>query len=256
MTDTVVNPTNVWDPKLYDDRARFVREGGMPVLELLAPCAGERILDLGCGPGKLTQEIALRGATVVGVDASEEMLREARAAYPELEFSLERAEALPYEAEFDAVFSNATLHWVPEAEAAARGMYRALKRGGRLAAEFGGQGNVAAVRRAVSAALDGAEWNPWYFPSIGEYASVLERAGFRVRFAHCFDRPSAMADTPERSGVATWLSIFANDLLRRLSSEERAALFARVEAETRPALHRDGVWYIDYVRLRVEAYKP
>ena len=256
MTVAVANPTNRWDPKLYDDRARFVRDGGMPVLELLEPRAGERILDLGCGPGKLTQEIARRGASVLGVDASTEMLSEARALYPELEFALQRAESLPYEDEFDAIFSNATLHWVPRADDAARCMYRALKRGGRLAAEFGGQGNVATVRKAVSAALGGDAWNPWYFPSVGEYASVLERAGFRVRFAHWFERPSPMPDTPERSGVATWLSIFANDFIAPLSSAEQAALFARVEAETRAALYRDGVWHIDYVRLRVEAYKP
>ncbi|HET9933959.1 MAG TPA: methyltransferase domain-containing protein [Polyangiaceae bacterium] len=256
MNDAAAKPTNQWAPKLYEDRARFVREGGLPVLDLLAPRAGERILDLGCGPGKLTREIAVRGASVVGVDSSREMLNEARAAYPELQFALERAEALPYEDEFDAIFSNATLHWVRRADEAARAMYRALKRGGRLAVEFGGKGNVATVRHAVSAALGEADWEPWYFPSVGEYASVLERAGFEVRFAHCFARPSPMPDAPEQSGVATWLSLFANELLSAMKPADRATLFARVEGDTRSALYRDGVWYIDYVRLRVEAYKP
>lgn len=254
-------PSNLWNPQLYEERARFVREGGAPVLELLAPQRGERILDLGCGPGKLTRELANRGASVLGVDASEEMLSEARCAYPELEFAHGRAEALPYANEFDAIFSNATLHWVPRADDAAACMYRALRRGGRLAAEFGGYGNVAVVRAAVSVALgelgrDAGEWNPWYFPRLGEYASVLERAGFLVRLAHWFERPSPMSDSTEQSGVASWLSIFANELVASLPEAERPSFFARVEAETRPKLYRDGVWYIDYVRLRVEALKP
>jgi trans-aconitate methyltransferase len=255
-----MEPSNVWDPKLYEERARFVREGGAPVLELLAPKAGERILDLGCGPGKLTRALADSGANVLGVDASESMLSEARRDYPELSFALERAEALPYEDEFDAIFSNATLHWVARADDAARGMHRALRRGGRLAAEFGGYGNVAVVRAAVRAALAelgraSTEWNPWYFPRLGEYASVLERAGFLVRFAHWFERPSPMNDSAEQSGIATWLSIFASELVGSLASDARARFFARVEAEARPKLFRDGVWFIDYVRLRVEAIK-
>lgn len=255
MNEAASRPTNLWNPKLYEERASFVGEGGAPVIELLAPRRSERILDLGCGPGKLTHELAQRGASVLGVDASPEMLAEARASYPELGFALERAETLPFEAEFDGIFSNATLHWVPQADAAARAMYRALKRGARLAAEFGGKGNVASVRRAVATALGRDEWNPWYFPSVAEYASVLERAGFRVRIAHWFQRPSPMPDSAERSGVANWLSIFASELLGPLSPSERAALFARVEAETRAELQRDGVWYIDYVRLRVLATK-
>lgn len=255
MTEGAPNPTNLWNPKLYEERAAFVREGGAPVLEMLAPRAGERILDVGSGPGKLSREIANRGASVVGVDASTEMLAEARAAFPELEFALERAEALPYEAEFDAIFSNATLHWVPQADEAARSMYRALRPGGRLAVEFGGKGNVAKVRRAVAAALGTGDWNPWYFPSIAEYASVLEGAGFQVRLAHWFERPSPIQNRAEQSGVASWLSIFASQLVDALSPDERAALFARVERETRQELERDGVWYIDYVRLRVLATK-
>jgi len=254
-------PTNRWDPGLYDSRARFVREGGAPVLELMAPQPGERVLDLGCGSGHLTRALADRGARVLGVDASAAMLNDARAAYPGLAFQLGRAEELPFEAAFDAIFSNAALHWVPRAEEAARGMFRALRPGGRLAAEFGGFQNVAAVRAAVSAgltALGRAEtaWNPWYFPRLGQYSNVLEDAGFTVRFAHWFPRPSPMPDQPGQSGIACWLSIFASDVCESLTASERTPFFAAVEQHARGALFRDGTWWIDYVRLRVEAVKP
>ncbi|HWP07733.1 MAG TPA: methyltransferase domain-containing protein [Polyangiaceae bacterium] len=254
-------PTNHWDPKGYEDRARFVREGGVPLVELLAPRAGERILDLGCGNGKLTEVLAASGASVLGVDASPEMLAEARATYPALEFALERGEALPYDAEFDAIFSNATLHWMPRANDVALGMARALRPGGRLVAELGGFENVATVRAAVGAgfqALGRGEttWNPWYFPTLGEYAAVLEAAGFRVRSARWFERPSPMPDRHGRSGIADWLSIFASELCEKLTEEERPRFFEAVEAFARARLYRDGIWWIDYVRLRVEATLP
>jgi trans-aconitate methyltransferase len=257
-----VDPTNHWNPSLYEERARFVREGGAPVLELLAPKPGERVLDLGCGDGKLTRALGDAGARVLGIDASPHMLNAARAAYPDLEFALVRAEELPFHEEFDAVFSNATLHWIARADDAARGMHRALRPGGRLAAEFGGFQNVATVRAAVAVGLrelgrtqGESAWNPWYFPRLGEYASVLEHAGFLVRFAHWFPRPSPMHDSAEQSGIASWLSIFASELSDSLSAAERPRFFAAVEAHARPTLYRDGVWWIDYVRLRVEALK-
>jgi trans-aconitate methyltransferase len=253
--------TNRWDPKEYEERARFVREGGAPLVELCAPRAGERILDLGCGSGKLTQVLAASGASVLGVDASPEMLAEARATYPGLEFALERGEALPYDAEFDAVFSNAALHWMPRAEEVALGMARSLRPGGRLVAELGGFENVAAVRAAVGAGFAAlgrgqTAWNPWYFPTLGQYAAVLEAAGFRVRSALWFERPSPMPDRPEQSGIADWLSIFASELCENLSTAERPRFFEAVEANARARLYRDGIWWIDYVRLRVEAVRP
>jgi trans-aconitate methyltransferase len=254
-------PSNLWDPKGYEDSARFVGEGGAPLLELLAPVPGERILDLGCGTGKLTRALANAGASVLGVDASPEMLSEARAAHPDLEFALERGEELPYDAEFDGIFSNAALHWMPRAGDVARGMARALRPGGRLVAEFGGFQNVATVRAAVSAGLAAlgrgqTHWNPWYFPRLGEYTSVLENAGFVVRSARWFERPSPMADKSDRSGIADWLSIFASELCGALSPDERQRFFSTAEEHARPRLYRDGVWWIDYVRLRVEAEAP
>jgi hypothetical protein len=140
-------------------------------------------------------------------------------------------------------------------------MFRALRPGGRLAAEFGGFQNVAMVRAAVNAGLTAlgrteAAWNPWYFPRLGEYSAVLEGAGFTVRFAHWFPRPSPMPDQGAQSGIASWLSIFANELCESLTAAERPAFFAAVERHARGALFRDGTWWIDYMRLRVEAVKP
>lgn len=256
-----IAPSNHWDPKGYEERARFVGEGGTPLLELLAPRTGERILDLGCGTGKLTRALANAGASVLGIDSSPEMLAEARATHPDLEFALERGEELPYDEEFDAVFSNAALHWMPRANDVASGMARALRPGGRVVAEFGGFENVAIVRAAVSAGLAAlgraqTTWNPWYFPRLGEYAGVLENAGFVVRFGRWFERPSPMPDRSGVSGIADWLSLFASELCAALTPEERSLFFATVEQHARPHLYRQGVWWIDYVRLRIEAEKP
>lgn len=254
-------PSNQWDPKRYEERARFVGEGGRPLVELLSPRPGERILDLGCGTGKLTHALASASASVLGVDASKDMIAEARAAYPELDFALERGEALPYDGEFDAIFSNAALHWMPRAGDVARSMFHALRPGGRVVAELGGFENVKAVRAAVGCGFEaiGREhvaWNPWYFPRLGEYAAVLETAGFVVRFARWFERPSPMPDRAERSGIADWLFLFATELCESLSADERPRFFAAVERHARPSLFRDGTWWIDYVRLRIEAQKP
>ncbi|MGC4087448.1 MAG: methyltransferase domain-containing protein [Polyangiaceae bacterium] len=255
-----IDPHNLWDPKRYAEQARFVHEGGKAVVELLSPRAGERVLDLGCGGGELTRLIADSGAQVLGIDSSPQMLTQARAAYPELRFEQVEAEALDYDAEFDAVFSNAALHWMPRADEVASAMHRALRSGGRLAAEFGGHQNVLALRQAASAALtllgrSRGDWNPWYFPRLGEYSSVLERAGFTVRFALWFERPSPMPDTAEQSGIANWLSIFASELVQSLPADERKPFFAAVEDHARARLFRDGVWWLDYARLRVEASK-
>src|SRR5438067_12225299 len=166
----------MWDPGLYDGRHAFVWKQGAAVVELLAPRPGEAVLDLGCGTGHLTATIAAAGAAVLGVDSSAEMIAEARRNYPALAFEVGDARKLTDRDRFDAVFSNAALHWVREAEAVVEGVGRALKPGGRFVAEFGGRGNVrallAAVRAACERVLGTAVEHPWYFPSVGEYAGL------------------------------------------------------------------------------------
>jgi trans-aconitate methyltransferase len=249
-----------WDAKRYASEARFVIDGGAPLLELLAPRPGERVLDLGSGTGALTRAIADAGARVVGLDASPAMLAEARAAHPDLDFRSGRGEALAFEHEFDAVFSNAVLHWIPDAGAVVRGVRAALVPGGRFVAEFGGHGNVAAVLAAVNHALETlalAEvprpFAPWYFPRLGAYASLLEAHGFDVRSAWSFPRPSAMPDRDGQSGIAAWLAIFARELMASLPETARGPFTRLVEEHARAALFRDGTFWIDYVRLRVVA---
>jgi trans-aconitate methyltransferase len=248
-----------WDAALYDGRHAFVFEYGRELAALLDPQSGERILDLGCGTGHLTRVIADAGAEAVGLDASPEMVERARREHPGLAFVEADARTFAFEPAFDAIFSNAALHWIGEPEAVAARVAAHLRPGGRFVAEFGGKGNVAAILAALEgAARDVAQHalaNPWYFPALGEYASVLERAGLEVRFAALFDRPTRLEDG-ER-GLAAWIAMFLpRAALGDLDDAQRGAVVARAVQTLRPALFRDGAWYADYRRLRVVAVRP
>jgi trans-aconitate 2-methyltransferase len=246
-----------WDPALYDSKHSFVWKYGQELIELLAPVSGERILDLGCGTGHLTKRIADTGANVIGLDISESMIDEARRNYPELEFVKGDAADFAFAEPFDAVFSNAALHWVKRAEEAVACVARALKPGGRFVAEFGGKGNIQAIHTALRRALDelgwreGAKWNPWYYPSVGEYAGLLENHGLAVRSAMLFDRPTPLEEG-ER-GLRLWLEMFAGDLLATMSPAAREQAIQSVERRLRPTQFSEGAWVADYARIRVMA---
>jgi trans-aconitate methyltransferase len=248
-----------WDAALYDQKHAFVWELGKGVVDLLAPKAGERILDIGCGTGHLTAEIAAAGAEVLGIDSSAEMIAEATKKHPGLRFKVMDAREIRLEQNFDALFSNAALHWIKEPERVVEGVARALKPGGRFVAEFGGKGNVVGLIEAFGRACwrlglrFSEEENPWYFPSVGEYASLLERHGLEVRQAALFDRPTPLEDG-ER-GLRAWMEMFGAALLRRVPKGKQAALLEEVEREARPALFRDGQWVLDYRRLQMVAKK-
>ena len=248
-------PTQHWDPDRYARNARFVADLGQPVVELLAPRVGERILDLGCGDGALTRRLAEVGAAVVGVDASPEMVAAARAAG--LDARVMSGEALAFDGEFDAVFSNAALHWMLRPAAVIAGVWRALKPGGRFVGEFGGHGNVQHIKTALVAALDrrgldGKAAVPWYFPTPAEYRGLLEAQGFRVRAAELIPRP-----TPLPGDIVAWLDNFAESFTRRVPAAERPAFLNEVAAALKPHLcNAEGVWSADYVRLRFAADKP
>lgn len=252
-------PEQTWNAGLYDQRHAFVYQRGADLLELLAPCASERILDLGCGTGHLTAQIAARGAEVLGLDASAEMIAQARRNHPQLTFDIADATQFEVAKPFDAVFSNAVLHWVKPPEKAVERIAAALRPGGRFVAEFGGQGNVAAIiaaaAQAVSAVLgrDAGDVNPWYFPSVGEYTALLEASGLEVCYATLFDRPTPLEEG-ER-GMANWLEMFAAPCFAMLDEADRPRSIADAVERARPKLYRDGQWTADYRRLRVVAIK-
>ena len=247
--------TQAWDPQAYQGKHSFVWQFGTSLLELLGPRADERILDVGCGTGQLTAEIARSGARVTGLDSSPEMLAEARRNYPHLHFVQADAADFSFDEAFDAVFSNAALHWVRNQEGAARSIARAVRPGGRLVAECGGKGCIASVIQAIRAVLGprADELCPWRFPSIGEFAPLLEANGLEVQQAWLFDRPTPLEGA---DGFENWLRMFAGPYFRGLDERESHDLVAALDARLRPALFRVGVWTLDYRRLRIVARNP
>lgn len=248
-----------WNPDLYQSSHSWAWEYGRDLLQFLAPKASERVLDVGCGTGQLTAEIATSGAQVVGIDASEEMVSAARKNFPELRFEVCDAAAMHFDGEFEAVFSNAALHWVTDQKGAIASIAKSLKPGGRFVFEMGGYGNVKVVLDACSLALrelgieDPDKLSPWTFPKIGDYAHLLEENGLRVDFAVLFDRPTPLEWGVR--GLANWLQMFGRFALEPLTHEQRLEVIHRVEELARPKLFHDGRWVVDYKRLRMLSVK-
>jgi trans-aconitate methyltransferase len=243
-----------WDPDQYARNARFVADLGMPLVDLLDPRPGERILDLGCGDGALTRKLVESGCEVVGVDSSPAQVEAARRLG--LDARVMDAEALAFEQAFHAVFSNAVLHWVRRTDQMIAGVHGALLPSGRFVAELGGHGCVATIVSALHAAaerrgLDAASLNPWYFPTAADYRARLERAGFEVQSIALIPRP-----TPLPGDITLWLETFAGAFTGALPPAERPAFLAEVRETLRPRLcAADGKWTADYVRLRFAARK-
>ena len=244
-----------WNAKDYDQNARFVTQLGMAVVELLDPHPGERILDLGCGDGVLTKKLVDFGCQVVGVDTSPDFIVAARRLG--LEAQLMDGQALPFDEEFDAVFSNAALHWMKEMEKVIDGVLRALKPGGRFVAEMGGKGNIEHIEKATLRALRKRHLekkvpHPNVYPSPGEYRELLEKRGFQVQFMEHFPRPTLLP-----KDLKTWIKTFRKGHLAAVDPAEREAFLTEIQEECRPFLcGEDGRWSADYVRLRFSAFKP
>ncbi|QLE58804.1 trans-aconitate 2-methyltransferase [Nostoc sp. TCL26-01] len=254
-----MTPKNSWDAGLYQDKHAFVWQYGEDLLKLLNPEVGELILDLGCGTGQLTEKIAQFGTEVWGIDSAATMIAQAKQNYPHLRFDVADARNFRVDKPVDAVFSNATLHWVKEAEAAIACIHQALKSGGRFVAEFGGKGNVQHILTALHHALQTLgisnlqAMNPWYFPSIGEYATILEAQGFDVIYANLFDRPTLL--TEGEAGMANWIQMFAGAFLTELSAEQQTQVIDAVEKSLQTKLYHKGTWTADYRRIRIVAIK-
>ena len=244
-----------WSAELYATNARFVSDLGQPVVDLLAPRPGERILDLGCGDGALTQQLATMGVHVIGVDSSPQMI--AAASARGLDARVIDGQQLPFVACFDAVFSNAALHWMRDPDRVVAGVFRALRPGGRFVGECGAEGNVATLVQALETGLarrgiDPASGNPWHFASVAEHRARLENCGFRVQHLATFARPTRLP-----GDVVEWLETFASSFTQRLPEAERARFISEVADACRPALTAvDGACVADYVRLRFAASKP
>jgi SAM-dependent methyltransferase len=256
QSSPAASPTQTWNAAGYAANAHFVPALGQAVLELLQPQSGERILDLGCGDGALTEKLVALGASVVGIDSASDMV--AAAKQRGLDAQMMDIRAITFENEFDAVFSNAALHWVKDdPDAPIAGAFRALKPRGRFVGELGGHGCVAAITVALLAALqrrgvtNAEEFVPWYFPTVADYETRLRNAGFAPHSVQLIPRP-----TPLPTGMRGWLETFANPLCAALPPEERASFLDEVTARLKPVLcDTQGNWTADYMRLRFAATK-
>ncbi|MGI4805013.1 MAG: class I SAM-dependent methyltransferase [Janthinobacterium lividum] len=250
-----------WNAELYDQKHHFVYQYGANFLEMLEVKSGENILDLGCGSGFLTNEIRKQGATVLGVDSSAEMIEKAKQNYPQTAFKIANATDLGFNASFTAVFSNAVLHWI-KAEDQLKMMnavFIALKLGGRFVAEMGGKENVGLMISTLRKILSKygyqqqSEMNYLFFPSVGEYTSMLEKAGFKVIYAAHFDRETLLQDQSE--GVKKWITMFASDFFIGVKEAHQQIILNELVEQLQPAYEKNGEWYADYKRLRFIAIK-
>jgi trans-aconitate methyltransferase len=248
-----------WNADLYDEKHAFVFQYGEEVLELLDAKPGEYILDLGCGTGHLTKQIKDSGAKVKGTDLSPDMIAQAKEKYPDVDFEIENAADFFTDTPYDAVFSNAALHWVLDQNGMMRSVYNSLKHGGRFVAEMGGKGNVGHLIEATQLVLQNhgyteqADTKIWYFPSIAEQATKLEEHGFRVNYAIHYDRKTPLQDGDQ--GVAKWVTMFGAQYLDGIAEDEKEQILKEITQKLEPFYNEHGQWYADYKRLRFVAVK-
>lgn len=245
-----------WNTELYNSKHSFVYEFGSQVLDLLNPQFGEKILDLGCGSGQLTNQIKERGANVIGIDNSKEMIAAAKANFPDIDFRVMDAADFSFDFEFEAIFSNAAFHWFENPEKAVESMYRNLKSGGRIVMEFGGKDNILSIYKAVKTLLAGKGYlfkDFWYFPSIGEFTSLLEKKGFTVNFAHYFARDTELSGN--ENAIVDWIEMFGEKFFREVSPEDKSQILDKAKEILRPTNYINGRWIADYKRIRVIAEK-
>lgn len=249
---------DLWNPDLYRSNHSFVYNYGRDLLELLNPEKDDEILDLGCGTGELTNEIFTHSKKIIGIDASAKMISKAKKKYPDITFLNIDALKMDYHNKFDKVFSNAVFHWVFEQEIFLNKIYDSLKPGGRLIFEMGGKDNAAVILDNIKKSLfkrsyhSNAEKQITFFPSVAEYASLLEKSSFTVRYALYFDRDTELSG---ENGLKNFITMFYSGLFEGVEEKVREEILDEVENNVRPLLFRNGKWYADYKRLRMIAEK-
>lgn len=248
-----------WKPKLYNEKHSFVYNYGEDLIKLLNPQKNERILDLGCGSGQLTFKISELAKEIIGIDKSEEMITDAKSKFPNIKFQVGDASNFHFNKKFDSIFSNATLHWVKNYKSSIKCMYKNLKPTGKIVVEFGGKGNVQTIVKQLRKSLQSrnyikqSELDLWYFPSIGEYTTELELAGFRVLFAEHYDRPTELAD--KNTGIKDWISMFAENFFIGVTQSHIEEIKNEVQNNVKEKCLINGKWFADYKRIRVVAEK-
>ena len=246
-----------WDADKYTNNFQFVHQYGSQVLELLAVRESMTVLDLGCGNGVLTKELADKNLKVIGMDASVDLIEKAKGSYPELNFMLGDATSFSLDEKVDAVFSNAVFHWIQEnrQKAMAEHVYAALKVGGQFVFEMGGHGNNQKIHSALEKAFvkRGLAYKmPFYFPGIADYAILLEQVGFKVIYANLFDRFTKLKG---ESGLEDWIRMFIKRPFENVAPEVKSSIIQEAVEELREYLYREKTWYADYVRLRMKVIK-
>lgn len=246
-----------WDAEKYTADFSFVHQYGQALIDLIDAAENSRVLDLGCGNGALTKALRDKGYAVTGMDASAELLAVAARNYPDITFVQGDATHFAFPEAFDAVFSNAVFHWIERERQAdlLRCIRAALKDKGQLLCEFGGCGNNQRIHEALAQVFSahGHDYQmPFYFPTISEYATLLETNGFRVKYALLFERPTELKGA---DGLRDWIHMFVRTPFGAVGSEEKEAIIAETAELLRPDLYRNGKWYADYVRLRIKAVR-
>lgn len=245
-----------WNADKYTKDFSFVHQYGNSVLELIGKEKGSSVLDLGCGNGVLTKELADRGYRSVGLDESSGLLNIARNEYPEITFIQGDAAGFSLDEQFDIVFSNAVFHWIDKEKQPdmMKCVYNALKTNGEFVFEFGGFGNNQKIHNALSAEFqkEGKDYkNPFFFPTIGEYASLLEQAGFKVVYATLFDR---FTELKGDDGLKDWILMFVKKPFENIAIDKEKVISNAVK-QLQSELYQNGKWYADYVRLRMKVIK-
>jgi len=244
-----------WDSTLYDSKHDFVAEYGKELLEFIPQNSGQTILDLGCGTGVLTAQLASKCRKLIGVDSSQDMIEKARKQYREIDFRVADALALPFDKEIDVVFSNAVFHWINDHDRLLKSVYKTLKPGGMLICEFGAEGNIATIEKAFATACRdlGYEYRSKFnFPAVKTFREQLERNGFIIDSIYDFARPTLLKDG-ER-GLENWLKQFFASELAAMQQQDSARVLEQVANLTRESLWNGEAWIADYRRLRAIAH--